>query len=79
MTDDKIRIRKSRKVPEKPRQGRPRKYPLPDLKVGENFFAPRCLVQTMISCIGFYRRRHAPDRAFIVKAEGVGVRVWRTK
>ncbi len=60
--------------------GRPRKYPLPAMKVGDSFFANHGTTRTTLtSCIRHYVTSQAPRKRFVTRLAGTGYRVWRTK
>ena len=57
------------------RRGRPRKYPFPDMEVGDSFFVPNLKNPRPLfaSCA-----KHVGMKA-AVRAEGDGYRVWRVE
>lgn len=74
-----IRIAKHKPIPQLARAGRPRKYPLPDMQVGDSFYVEDCSYQTIYACIKKFIKKHQPTFRFVIKKEEPGVRVWRTQ
>lgn len=60
--------------------GRPPKYPINQLKVGESFFTDSDIkTQSMSSLIDRRKRTHKWKRKFIVRTVDNGIRVWRVE
>lgn len=72
-----IKAEKGFELPtDKPRSGRPKKYPWLTMKVGESFFVKS--VATHYTAYSAANRFYSPRR-FIARKVAGGFRVWRTK
>lgn len=72
-----------RGVPVPEMRGRPTKYPLTEMGVGDSFFVPlpdgitkQRLVNRLSSAAGYWRKHHDGGR-FCIRAVDGGVRIWR--
>jgi hypothetical protein len=75
-------IEKDVPIPERTeRRGRPRKYPLDKLEVGDSFKFPSEEWASLRSCIRFYKRKNTNTQfvIFRVKEEENMMRCWRIK
>ena len=70
-----IKIDKGLKIPP-PAVGRPRKYPFPDMEVGDSFFSED--VENVSAAVGKYNKRQ-PETHFVRRRVDGGIRIWRTK
>ena len=73
-------MRISKKIPIPKRnnnpKGRPRKYPLDELKVGHSFQVPVEKKNALNTCVNYYKRKSGKN--FTLRTLGDIVRVWRT-
>ena len=54
-----------------------RKYPLPQMEVGDSFFI-KGTKKNITGSINFFRIKH-PEREFTIRKVDAGVRVWRVR
>lgn len=73
---EKFKIEKNVPIPPKNRNGVGPKYPWPDMKVNDSFFAPDRKIQNF-SAPRLYARKH--NMKFKCRTVDGGVRVWRVK
>lgn len=63
-------------LPDASRLSRVAEFPWAQLKVGQSFFVPNARGKASGVWVR-YAKRHYPDRAFVARGEGAGVRIWR--
>ena len=63
-------------VPEHRGRGRPAKYPLGNLGVGDSFLVPVSEKINLRACV-YQRKRLKPGWDYVTRAEADGIRIWR--
>ena len=72
-----IRIDKDIPIPDKKKAWAWRKYPFPDMKVGDSFFVPKMAPGHLSTASKRYKVQFGME--FTSKRESNGARIWRIK
>jgi len=62
-----------------PKHARTSKYPFADMDVGDSFAAPDATRTALYTAAHLWAKRDGAGKKFIVREEGKGARIWRTK
>ena len=62
-----------------PKHARTSKYPFADMEIGDSFAAPNSTRQGLYTAAYNWAKAEGAGKKFIVREEGKGARIWRTK
>lgn len=58
-------------------RGRPAKYPLADMQVGDSFFMPAAIKNSVAGCATSHGKRY--NKKFTIRRDANGYRCWRLR